>query len=35
MKKANLVKHQCPFDKGDIAYFYIVFSQVAPNLFLD
>ena len=33
MKKDNLVKHRCPFDKRDIANVYIVFSQVAPNLF--
>ena len=32
MKKDNLVKHRCPFDKRDIAYVYIVFSNVAPNL---
>ena len=35
MKKDNLVKLRCPFDKRDIAYVYIVFSQVAPNMFPD
>ena len=35
MKKDNLVKHQCSFDKRDIASVYIVFFQVASNLFPD
>ena len=35
MKKDNLVKYQCSFNKRDISYVYVVFFQVTPKPFPD
>ena len=35
MRIDNLAKRRCLFEKRDIAYVYVVFFQMTPNLFPD